>query len=102
MEFLLEFGVVSIFQSVDGVDAVRKLSEVVPDILILDLMMPGMDGFEVLTAVRRREPGQRPGRTVVMSAKMTPAMADQLRLLGADECLSKPFTGEQLRAALRV
>lgn len=41
----------------DGIDALRKLEAAVPDVMITDLRMPNMNGFELLSSVRERFPG---------------------------------------------
>jgi CheY-like chemotaxis protein len=52
----------------DGREALAQLARAAPAVLLLDLMMPGMDGFEVLEAMRR-EPGWRDVAVVIVTAK---------------------------------
>ena len=54
-DFLEETGY-KILVARDGVEALDIISELIPDAMILDLMMPGMDGFEVLQTIRNAEP----------------------------------------------
>jgi len=81
----------------DGLDAVAAL-DLVPDLVVLDLMMPGMDGRQVLAEIRRR--GETP---VIMLTALT-AEADRIAGLdgGADDYLAKPFSIGELEARVRA
>ncbi len=50
--FLAEAGFRNVFFAKDGLEALEKIAERPPDLLILDIMMPGMDGFEVCRRLR--------------------------------------------------
>jgi CheY-like chemotaxis protein len=72
------------------------------DMAIVDVVMPGMDGFETITAVRKKLPG---APIIVISAHgaLTSAETDYFRAameLGATCCLQKPFSREQLLDAI--
>ncbi len=71
-----------------------------PQVLLLDLLMPGRDGFSILEplATERRE--QRPERIIVISAYTDRDSLDRLKTLGVDGTLPKPFLLEELRAVL--
>ena len=69
----------------DGYQALEKIDALRPDLVVLDLMMPGLDGWAVLEELRRRP--QRP-RVVVLSACADP---DRAAREGAVGCLAKPF-----------
>jgi len=79
-----------------GLEIARETN---PDLVILDVMMPGLDGLEVLRRLRSAD-GKLP--VVMLSAKDTPA--DQIQGLdtGADDYLVKPFTFEVLLAHIRA
>jgi len=85
----------------DGREALSKMREVEPSLVILDLMMPHMNGFEVLDAMRRDNSGDRPA-VIVLSAKST--HQDILSALerGADDFIPKPFDLEDLLLRIRV
>jgi DNA-binding response OmpR family regulator len=85
----------------NGIDAIDQLATNPPDALILDVMMPGMDGFDVLEA--RRERGLAPLAQVIMLTGRTDER-DLVRAwaLGADVYLFKPTDPEQIAATLRV
>jgi CheY-like chemotaxis protein len=77
----------------DGQEAIRKIALECPDLVVLDIMMPVMDGWAVLAWLRGR--GAPPPVVVVLSA-----LEDGARALeeGAAEYLAKPFRVEQLLA----
>jgi DNA-binding response OmpR family regulator len=77
-----------------GEEALDLLEDDRPDLVVLDLMMPGMDGFETLRRIR--EIGQIP----VMMLTARAGDADKVRGLqgGADDYLTKPFNPDELSA----
>jgi two-component system sensor histidine kinase/response regulator len=85
----------------DGPEALAALDREEFDLVLLDIQMPGLDGFEVALAVRRRE--QETGRRLPLIALTAHAMqGDRERCLGAgmDGYLSKPINPAQLRAVI--
>lgn len=85
----------------NGADAIEQLAVNPPAAMILDVMMPGIDGYDVLEA--RRERGLAPHTQVIMLTCKTEER-DLVRswALGADAYLSKPTDPEQIAAKLRV
>jgi DNA-binding response OmpR family regulator len=83
----------------DGVEALEKIEEMQPALVILDLMMPRMTGFEVLDALRQK--GQRPS-IIVLSAKSTHGDILDALERGADDFIPKPFDLEDLLLRIRV
>lgn len=84
--------------SKDGSDAVRLLASVEPDVVILDLMLPGTDGFELCREIRERSSVG----IVVLSARR--GETDKVRALnlGADDYMTKPFGVEELLARINA
>ncbi len=82
----------------DGDAALQALASQVPDVLVLDLVMPGVDGFEVLRQTRTWS--NLP--IVVLSARGDERDKVQALDLGADDYLTKPFGMEELLARLRA
>ena len=82
----------------DGSDLESRLPAFVPDLVILDVMLPGRDGFELLAAVRRRSTAA----VLMLTARDT--LADRLHGLtsGADDYLVKPFDLQELLARVRA
>ncbi|MFZ3212920.1 MAG: response regulator [Terriglobales bacterium] len=77
----------------DGFDALAQMRGALPDLILTDLKMPNMSGFELLSVVRRRFP-QIP--TIAISGEFEPA-AEELGVL-ADVFLAKPHTPKELYA----
>ena len=84
----------AVITAASGEDALVRLDEDHPDLIVLDLMMPGMDGFETLRRIR----GQSQLPVSMQTARA--GDADKLRGLqgGADDYLTKPFNPEELSA----
>lgn len=80
----------------DGGEALDKIEAGAPDLLILDLMMPGMDGWQVLEHLRERE--KRPAVIVVSAIGCDPHVVERARKAGAVRCLGKPFNFRELLA----
>ncbi len=82
-----------------GADALRAAREERPDIVVLDLLLPGLSGYEVRGELRKREETQDVG-VILLTARREEA--DRIRglSLGADDYLTKPFSPHEL--ALRV
>lgn len=85
----------------DGVEALTKVEETHPSLVILDLMMPRMTGFEVLDALRQSNANTRPS-IIVLSAKSTHQDILDALEKGADDFIPKPFDLEDLLLRVRV
>src|SRR4051812_4051150 len=76
-----------VIEAIDGDRALELIVDEHPDLAILDVIMPGRDGFEVCRAVRT-DPGVRATPIIMISANAT---EDEARAAGADAFLAKPF-----------
>jgi two-component system phosphate regulon response regulator PhoB len=78
-----------------GADALRAAREERPDLVILDLMLPGVSGYDVLAEMRTREETRDVG-VILLTARREEA--DRIRglSLGADDYLTKPFSPQEL------
>jgi excisionase family DNA binding protein len=83
----------------DGFEAGVKVESFRPHALVLDLMMPGMDGFEVCRRLRER-PTLNHIRIVAITGLPSPENVERVLAAGADACLSKPLDSERLFAEL--
>lgn len=83
----------------DGPSGLKAAEEFDPEVIILDIMLPGMDGVGVLKELRRRG-----NRTPVIMLTARNAPMDKVHSLdrGADDYLSKPFSMEELAARIRA
>jgi two-component system phosphate regulon response regulator PhoB len=82
-----------------GADALRSAREERPDLVVLDLMLPGHSGFDVLAELRRRDETRDIGVLLLTARKDEPDRIKGLTL-GADDYLAKPFSPKEL--VLRV
>ena len=96
---LNELGVTEIEIANDGEQALEALEHRQYGALLLDLMMPRVDGYEVLRALRS-ETHRRPDRVIVMSAHAQSTELNGLIALGADAFMPKPFLLADLEKAL--
>lgn len=81
-----------------GEDALQILDDERPDLVVLDIMMPGMDGFETLRRIRQRS------RVPVIMLTARAGDVDKLKGLqtGADDYLTKPFNPDELVARIEA
>jgi two-component system alkaline phosphatase synthesis response regulator PhoP len=84
----------------DGAEALRKVKEVAPDILILDVMMPEMSGYEVCRAIKN-DPDLKKTFVLMLSAKGQADERERGKEAGADEYFVKPFNPGELVARIR-
>jgi len=83
----------------DGVDAINQLQEIYPDVVLLDIEMPRMDGFEVLRRVRRDDRLQ--GLPIIMITSRTGEKHKEQALeLGVNRYLGKPFQEAMLLSTI--
>jgi two-component system phosphate regulon response regulator PhoB len=83
----------------NGTDALKAAREERPDIVILDLMLPGISGYDILAELRKQEETREVGVILLTAKREEP---DRIRglSLGADDYLTKPFSPQEL--SLRV
>jgi CheY-like chemotaxis protein len=84
----------------DGHDGLARIGTFRPDVVLLDLRLPGLDGAELCRAVRA-DPATREVRILAMSALPDHEARERMLAAGADAFLAKPFTLAQLEAELR-
>ena len=86
----------------DGVKGLAAAQRLKPDLIVLDLMLPGMDGLDVCRAVRREngDLGQTP--IIMLTARVEESDKLVGLELGADDYITKPFSPRELVARVRV
>jgi len=85
----------------DGVAALRQALEHMPDLLISDVMMPGMDGYELLRELRGN-PRTRELPVILLSARAGEEARTEGLGVGADDYVTKPFTAKELTARVET
>lgn len=98
LEFNLEKEGYEVHSAYDGNDALDLILEVVPDIVLLDIMLPGMDGMEVCREVRKKH-----DMPIIMLTAKDSEIDKVLGLeLGADDYVTKPFSTRELIARVKA
>lgn len=94
----LEHDGFQVVEAYRGLDAIHKLRDSLPDVIILDVMMPDLDGFEVLKLIR--EISQVP--VIMLTAKGEEDDRVRGLELGADDYVTKPFSPRELVSRVRA
>lgn len=85
-------------EAVDGADCVTKFGELLPDVTLMDLQMPRMDGLQAITAIRQRYPD---AAIVVLTTYPGDARMERAMTLGATSYLLKSATRDELLQVVR-
>jgi DNA-binding response OmpR family regulator len=97
----LETGEFDIHEAEDGDMALQMASHLMPDLMLLDVMMPGhVDGLGVCQRIKG-DPQRRRTKVVMLSARSQPADRQAGLQAGADDYLVKPFSPRQLLQVVR-
>ena len=83
----------------DGFEAGQLVYEMKPDLILLDLIMPGMDGYAVCQRIKNN-PATQNIRIIAMTGFSTPENIERILMAGAEVCLSKPINTQQLTEIL--
>ncbi|MGI6255422.1 MAG: response regulator [Acutalibacter sp.] len=86
-------GYTDLYEAVDGADAVDKFGEISPDLVIMDITMPNMDGLEALKAIRAKDPN---ANVVMCSAMGQESMVMDAVRSGAKDFIVKPFKPDRV------
>ncbi len=100
LEFLMKREGFDVAVAGDGEVALRTMAERRPDLVILDVMMPKLNGFEVCQRIRA-EPAFRGVRVLMLTAKGRETEMKKGLELGADAYVTKPFSTKELVAEIR-
>ena len=101
MKELLERDGYTVSEARDGAQALNQIDRVGPDIIVLDLNLPGLDGYGVLSHLRSR-PATAAIPVIVLTAKGDEDNEVRVFELGADDFLTKPFRARALSARLEA
>jgi DNA-binding response OmpR family regulator len=98
--FRLERSGYTVLQAADGEEALALALEHTPDLAVLDVMMPKMDGFEVVRRLRAEEATKRMP-IIMLTARAQDSDVESGFDAGADDYLRKPFSPQELRARVQ-
>jgi CheY-like chemotaxis protein len=99
LQFSLEAEGYTTYAASNGIEALSEISQHRPSMMVLDIMMPGMDGWTVLEEMLKLPDHQRP-RVVIVSALSSLRDRAKAAELGADAYVPKPFNVEDLLEVL--
>ena len=97
LEAVLEAGKYTVFTATDGLDALKVMDSEHIDLIIVDIMMPNMDGYEFTKAVREADDNLP---ILMISAKQLPADKQKGFLVGTDDYMTKPI--DEVEMLLRI
>ena len=102
---LLQFNLINagykVITANNGLDALKKVKEHKPDLLLLDLMLPGMDGLDVCKEIKRDKETSK--TSIIMLTAKSEELDKILGLeLGADDYITKPFSIRELLARVKA
>ena len=100
LEFSLQGEGYETFSAHDGMEALDQIRRHQPDLMVLDVMMPRMDGWSVLEALQELPPVRRP-RVVMVTALASPGDRERAERLGAEAFVPKPFDMSHLVGVLQ-
>jgi CheY-like chemotaxis protein len=98
---LSRVGGMDVIEAASGAEGVRKAREERPDVILLDMMMPAMDGSETLAALRS-QPATAGTPVIFLTAKTVVADVERMKALGAAGVLIKPFDPRTLSGDVRT
>lgn len=90
---LIQNGYTDVHEAVDGAEAVAKFEELHPDLVIMDITMPNMDGLEALKAIKAKDAN---ASVVMCSAMGQEAMVVEAIKSGAKDFIVKPFKPDRI------
>ena len=94
-------GIDALETAANGFEAGRKVHSFEPSLVLLDLMMPGMDGFEVCRTLKQ-DPATRHIRVLAMTGYPTSENIERIMNAGAEVCLEKPIDTDRLLELMRT
>lgn len=97
VEIALEDEEYKLSSAVSGKDGLDKLDQVQPDLVVLDLMLPDINGIDILKTIKQ----SRQIPVIMLSGKDSPQMVEKAKSAGADAFLPKPFKDEELKEQIK-
>jgi two-component system alkaline phosphatase synthesis response regulator PhoP len=100
LAYLLEDDGFKLWIAKDGADTLQKTREIRPDILLLDVMMPVMNGYDVCRIIKN-DHELKDTYIIMLTAKGQVAEQEQGKKVGADEYVVKPFSPAEIRIKIK-
>ena len=97
LEFLMKREDFEVFVATDGEEALQQIAEHDPDLILLDIMLPKKNGFEVCQELRA-DPARAGTKVIMLTAKGRDTEIAKGLALGADAYMTKPFSTRDLVA----
>jgi len=101
IQFLMEQQGYNVIIAENGHDALDMIYKYIPDLILLDIMLPGIDGYEVCEIVRLN-PKLRSVKVIFLTAKGREVEIAKGLALGADAYITKPFSNAELVAKVKT
>ena len=100
LEFLMEQAGFEVRVAADGEAALKAMEDKVPDLVLLDVMMPKRDGYDLCQMIRAK-PEWKDVRIIMLTAKGREVEREKGMALGADDYVTKPFSTRELVERVR-
>ncbi|MFC5044954.1 response regulator transcription factor [Aquimarina hainanensis] len=88
-----------VFIARDGSEAIQLLEKEIPDVVLLDIMMPNIDGYQTVSYIKKHEKLKKV-KTVFLSAKNKTSDIEKGLEMGVDQYLTKPFSVKKVIAEI--
>lgn len=101
IRFILSREGCEVMVEADGARALTRIADIAPDLVILDLMLPGMSGLEILSALRSN-PATQALKVLMLTAKGQGRDREAAERAGVSAFMAKPFANADMRAQVRA
>ena len=101
LQFLMEQNEYEVDIASSGEEAIEKIMQFMPDLILLDIMLPGIDGYEVCEIVKLN-PKWKHIKVIFLTAKGRDVDVAKGLVLGADEYIIKPFANSEVIEKVRL
>jgi DNA-binding response OmpR family regulator len=101
LEFLMKKEGYEVRSASNGKEAMDTIAEKIPDLILLDVMMPRMDGYEVCQELRAN-PAWEDMKIIMLTAKGRDVEREKGLALGADDYVTKPFATQELVSKVKT
>lgn len=101
IRFILSREGCEVMVEADGARALTRIADSAPDLVILDLMLPGMSGLEILSALRSN-PATQALKVLMLTAKGQGRDREAAERAGVSAFMAKPFANADMRAQVRA